>query len=194
MTGSSTVSSTQLYTGDPARLATALSAPSSAVGRRACGRPRRGAVAAVLPHWSHDDDRLPGGRLTRALPPPANGHGRGAWCERQNRTASARWAPRSPGQPASGLHPYALVRAAFDHFDRDRRGLWVSLYASCSTHHAGRHRNSHWLQWGHSDQGQGGASPVAARPDAATFGKVCFGSPHRCMRRSRPRASSTCWW
>ena len=31
------------------------SAPSTAVGQRACGRPRRGSVAAVLPHWSHDD-------------------------------------------------------------------------------------------------------------------------------------------
>ena len=50
---------------------------SSAAGRRACGRPRRGAVAAVLPHWDDDDDRLPGGRLTRALPPRANGHDRG---------------------------------------------------------------------------------------------------------------------
>ena len=103
----------------------ALGAPSSAVGRHACGRPRRGAVAAVLPHWDDDDDRLPGGRLTRALPPRANGHDRGAWCERRNRAASARWAPRLPGQPASGLHPHALVRAAVDHFDRDRRGLWV---------------------------------------------------------------------
>ena len=31
------------------------SAPSTAVGQRACGRPRRGSVAAVLPHWTHDD-------------------------------------------------------------------------------------------------------------------------------------------
>ena len=31
--------------------------------QRACGRPRRGSVAAVLPHWSHDDGRLPEGRL-----------------------------------------------------------------------------------------------------------------------------------
>ena len=85
----------------------------------------RGAVAAVLPHWSHDDGRLPGGRLTRPLPPPANGHGRGVWCELRNRTASARWAPRLPGQPASRLHPHALRRAAFDHFDPDRRGLWA---------------------------------------------------------------------
>ena len=103
----------------------ALGAPSTAVGRHACGRPRRGAVAAVLPHWSHDDGRLPGGRLTLQLPPPANGHGRGALCERRNGTASAQWAPRLPGQPASRLHLQALVRAAFDHFDPDRRGLWV---------------------------------------------------------------------
>ena len=117
----------------------AFSAPSSAVGRRACGRPRRGAVAAVLPHWDDDDDRLPGGRLTRALPPRANGHDRGAWCERRNRAASARWAPRLPGQPASGLHPHALVRAAVDHFDRDRRGLWVrhaGTRAQSNTHAA----------------------------------------------------------
>ena len=103
----------------------ALSAQSTAVSRHACGRPRRGAVAAVLPHWSHDDGRLPGGRLTLQLPPPANGHGRGALCERRNGTASAQWAPRLPGQPASRLHLQALVRAAFDHFDPDRRGLWV---------------------------------------------------------------------
>ena len=118
----------------------AFSAPSSAVGRRACGRPRRGAVAAVLPHWDDDDDRLPGGRLTRALPPRANGHDRGAWYERRNRAASARWAPRLPGQPASGLHPHALVRAAVDHFDRDRRGLWVRHAGtrSQSNNHAAR--------------------------------------------------------
>ena len=115
----------------------ALGAPSSAVGRHACGR---GAVAAVLPHWDDDDDRLPGGRLTRALPPRANGHDRGAWYERRNRAASARWVPRLPGQPASGLHPHALVRAAVDHFDRDRRGLWVrhARTRSQSNTHAAR--------------------------------------------------------
>ena len=37
----------------------APSSPSIAVDQRACGRPRRGSVAAVLPHWSHDDGRLP---------------------------------------------------------------------------------------------------------------------------------------
>ena len=103
----------------------ALSTPSTAVGQHACGRPHRGAVAAVLPHWSHDNGRLPGGRLTLQLPPPANGHGRGALRERRDGTASAQWAPRLPGQPASRLHLQALVRAAFDHFDPDRRGLWV---------------------------------------------------------------------
>ena len=72
----------------------------------------------------HDDDgRLPGGRLTRVLPPRANGHDRGAWCERRNRAASARWGPRSPGHPASRLHWHALVRAAFDNIGSDRRGL-----------------------------------------------------------------------
>ena len=126
--------------GGHAARSSALDAPSSAVGRRASGRPRRGAVAAVLPHWDDDDDRLPGGRLTRALPPRANGHDRGAWCERRNRAASARWAPRLPGQPASGLHPHALVRAAVDHFDRDRRGLWVrhARTRSQSNTHAAR--------------------------------------------------------
>ena len=102
-----------------------ITPPSTAASRHACGRPRRGAVAAVLPHWSHDDGRLPGGRLTLQLPPPASDHRRGAWCERRNGTASARWAPRLPGQPASRLHLQALVRAAFDHFDPDRRGRWV---------------------------------------------------------------------
>ena len=109
--------------GGHAARTSALGAPSSAVGRHACGRPRRGAVAAVLPHWDDDDDRLPGGRLTRALPPRANGHDRGAWCERRNRTASARWGPRLPGQPASRLHWHAFVRAAFDNIGSDRRGL-----------------------------------------------------------------------
>ena len=100
----------------------ALSAPSTAV---ACGRPRRGAVAALVPRWSHGDDHLPGGRVTRALPPPAKGHGRGAWCKRWNRTAGGRWGPHLSGQPASRLHPHALVRAAFDSVDSDRHGLWV---------------------------------------------------------------------
>ena len=116
-----------------------ITPPSTAASRHACGRPRRGAVAAVLPHWSHDNGRLPGGRLTLQLPPPANGHGRGALCERRNGTASAQWAPRLPGQPALGLHPHALVRAAVDHFDRDRRGLWVrhaDTRAQSNTHAA----------------------------------------------------------
>ena len=178
------MSSTQLYTGDPKRLATARgSAPPSPAARahqppaqrwptavsgsqagigqacvcqQGCARgaahrgsrrrprgalecarraiqrrrparqrptaPRRcGSCAAA--HGHDDDGRLPGGRLTRALPPRANGHDRGAWCERRNRAASARWAPRSPGQPASRLHPRALVRAAFDNIGSDRRGL-----------------------------------------------------------------------
>jgi hypothetical protein len=85
-----------------------ITPPSTAASRHACGRPRRGAVAAVLPHWTHDNGRLPGGRLTRQLPPPANGHGRGALCERRDGTASAQWAPRLPGQPASRLHLQAL--------------------------------------------------------------------------------------
>ena len=101
----------------------APSAPSTAVGRRACGRPRRGSVAAVLPHWSHDDGRLPDGRLTRPRPQPAEGHGREAWCQQRSGKAGGRWGPRLPGQPASRLHPHALVRAAFAAFSLDRRGL-----------------------------------------------------------------------
>ena len=118
----------------------ALGAPSSAIGRHACGRPRRGAVAAVLPHWDDDDDRLPGGRLTRALPPRANGHDHGARCERRNRTASARWGPRLHCQPASRLHWHAFVRAVFDQVDRDRRGL--------RARHADKHAqsNTHWAR------------------------------------------------
>ena len=111
---------------------------------RSARRPARSAGAPAADHAAercgtqlccrigHDDDgRLPGGRLTRALPPRANGHDRGAWCERRDRAASARWAPRSPGQPASRLHPHALVRAAFDNIDSNRRGLWA------------RHANTH---------------------------------------------------
>ena len=90
----------------------APSSPSIAVGQRACGRPRRGSVAAVLPHWSHDDGRLPEGRLTRPLPQPAEGHGREAWCQHWNGTAGGRWGPRLPGQPPSSLVPHALVRTA----------------------------------------------------------------------------------
>ena len=76
-------------------------------------RPRRGSVAAVLPHWSHGDRRLPDGRLTRPLPPPVKGHGRDAWCEYRSGTAGRRWRDgsrvRLPGQPASRLDPHALV-------------------------------------------------------------------------------------
>ena len=105
----------------------ALECARRAIQRRRPARqrptaPRRcGSCAAA--HGHDDDGRLPGGRLTRALPPRANGHDRGARCERRNRAASARWAPRSPGQPASRLHPRALVRAAFDNIGSDRRGL-----------------------------------------------------------------------
>ena len=110
-------------------------------GRPARQRPtaprRCGSCAAA--HGHDDDGRLPGGRLTRALPPRANGHDRGTWCERRNRAASARWAPRSPGQPASRLHPHALRRAAFDNFGSDRRGLrarHADTHAQSNTHGA----------------------------------------------------------
>ena len=58
--------------------------------QRACGRPRRSPVAAVLPHWSRDDGRLPDGRLTRLLPQSAEGHRRNAWCEHRSGTAFTR--------------------------------------------------------------------------------------------------------
>ena len=87
-------------------------------------------VTAVLPHWSHGDRRLPDGRLTRPLPPPAESHGREAWCERRNGTAGGRWEPRLPGQPASSLDPHALVRTALASSKADRRGLWARHAAS----------------------------------------------------------------
>ena len=138
-----------------------ITPPSTAVSRHACGRPRRGAVAAVLPHWSHDDGRLPGGRLTLQLPPPANGHGRGALCERRNGTASAQWAPRLPGQPASRLHLQALVRTAFDHFDPDRRGLWVR--------HADTHAQANSYR-SRAHPGRMSAHPAAAAPQSLRRG------------------------
>ena len=159
--------------GSPRRPRGTLERAQRAIQRRRPARLRptapRHCGTAVLPHWDDDDDRLPGGRLTRALPPRANGHDRGAWCERRNRAASVRWAPRLPGQPASGLHPHALVRAAVDHFDRDRRGLWVRHAGtrSQSNTHAARgltvrrspsgarvatwcHALASWCHWGAS--------------------------------------------
>ena len=149
---------------------------TSAGSRYACGRPRRGAVAAVLPHWSHDDGRLPGGRLTLQLPPPANGHGRGALCERRNGTASAQWAPRLPGQPASRLHLQALVRAAFDHFDPDRRGLWVR--------HADTHAQSNSYR---SRAHPGRMSAHLRRPPRR---KVCAVEPEFRSRRTEVSAKN----
>ena len=145
-----------------------ITPPSTAVSRHACGRPRRGAVAAVLPHWSHDDGRLPGGRLTLQLPPPANGHGRGALCERRNGTASAQWAPRLPGQPASRLHLQALVRTAFDHFDPDRRGIWVR--------HADTHAQANSYRFtGPSrphERSSGGRRAAKSAPWSRSFGRA----------------------
>ena len=66
-----------------------------------------------MPRWSHDDDHLPGGRVTRALPPPAKGHGRGgAWCKRRNRTAGGRWGPRTypANQHRVCIHTLSCVR------------------------------------------------------------------------------------
>ena len=100
----------------------APSSPSIAVGQRARSRPRRGSVAAVLPHWSHDDGRLPEGRLIRPRPPPAEGHGREAWCQQRSGTAGGRWEPRLPGQPASPLAPHALVWTALASSNADRPG------------------------------------------------------------------------
>ena len=147
-----------------------ITPPSTAVSRHACGRPRRGAVAAVLPHWSHDDGRLPGGRLTLQLPPPANGHGRGALCERRNGTASAQWAPRLPGQPASRLHLQALVRTAFDHFDPDRRGLWVR--------HADTHAQANSYR-SRAHPGRMSAHPAAAAPQSLRRGAGVSVAPRR---------------
>ena len=67
--------------------------------------------------------RRPHGRLTRPLPPPAEGHGREAWCEHRNGTAGGRWGPRLPDQPASPLVPHALVRMVLANAKADRRGL-----------------------------------------------------------------------
>ena len=156
----------------------ALSAPSTAV---ACGRPRRGAVAALVPRWSHDDDHLPGGRVTRALPPPAKGHGRGAWCKRRNRTAGGRWGPHLPGQPASCLDPHALVRAAFDNVGSDRHGLWVR--------HADTHAQSNTpAARGLTMRRSPSIGRAEARATDATRGRLA-----RSRRSSRPlvRSDST---
>ena len=102
----------------------APSPPSIAVGQHACGRPRCGYVAAVLPHAVARCRRLPYGRLTRPLPPPVKGHGRDTWCEDRSGKAVGRWEPRLPGQPALRLGPHALVRAALANSNADRRGLW----------------------------------------------------------------------
>ena len=159
----------------------ALSAPSTAV---ACGRPRRGAVAALVPRWSHDDDHLPGGRVTRALPPPAKGHGRGAWCKRRNRTAGGRWGPHLPGQPASCLDPHALVRAAFDNVGSDRHGLWVR--------HADTHAQSNTpAARGLTMRRSPSIGRAEARATDATRGRLAR-SPRSSRRgRIRPRFSSS---
>jgi len=56
----------------------------------------------------------------------------------------ARWAPRLPGQPAWRLHPHALVRAALDHFDRDRRAAFIFGYDDTDTRgHTRSESNTH---------------------------------------------------
>ena len=142
--------------GSPRRQRGTLECAQRAIQRRRPARlrptaPRRcGSCAAALGRR----------RRSRALPPRANGHGRGAWCERRNRAASARWAPRLPGQPASGLHPHALVRAAVDHFDRGRRGLWV------------RHARTHAQSNTHAARGL----TVRRSPSGARVATWCHGS------------------
>ena len=76
-----------------------ITPPSTAASRHACGRPRRGAVAAVLPHWSHDNGRLPGGRSAHA--PAATA------CKRPR----ARSVVRTPGRHSERAMGAALTRA-----------------------------------------------------------------------------------
>ena len=105
------------------------SSPSIAAGQHACGRPRGGSVAAVLPHWSHGDRRLPDGRLKRPLPPPVKGHGRDAWCEYWSGLAGGRWELNGsrvyPGRPTGIAFGSARARAdtALANSEADRRAL-----------------------------------------------------------------------
>ena len=91
--------------------------------------PRRGSVAAMLPHWSHGDRRLPDGRLTRPLPPPVKGHGRDAWCEYRSGLAGGRWELNGsrvyPGRPTGIAFGSARARAdtALANSEADRRAL-----------------------------------------------------------------------
>ena len=75
----------------------ALGAPSSAVGRRACGRARRGAVAAVLPHWSQ----------RRRSPARWSAHARAATACKWPRWRSVVRTPEPRGERAMGA---ALTR------------------------------------------------------------------------------------
>ena len=116
---------------------------STAVSRHACGRPRCGAVAAVLPHWSHDDAcRI--GHTTSPARWSAHAPSR-ARCHRlQTATGAERCANAGTAQrarngrrayPANRHHVWSTSASAgaracgvcrfFGHFDPDRRGLWV---------------------------------------------------------------------
>ena len=169
--------------GDPVVVICTLAAAATRHARaRSARRPARSAGAPAADRaaalWKlccrigHDDDgRLPGVRLTRALPPRANGHDRGAWCERRNRAASARWGPRSPDHPASRLHWHALVRAAFDKIGSDRRKL------------RSRHADTH----AHAQSNTSGARGLKVRRSPSIGRASRSPAPDHLARRSPPR-------
>ena len=85
--------------GGHAARSSALGAPSSAVGRRACGRPRRRALwhTAVLPHWSR----------RRRSPARWSAHARAATACKWPRSRSVVRTPGPRGERAMGA---ALTR------------------------------------------------------------------------------------
>ena len=83
----------------------ALGALSTAVGRHACGRPRRGAVAAVLPHWSR----------RRRSPARWSAHARAATACKWPRSRSVVRTPEPRGERAMGAaltRPTGIVSAS----------------------------------------------------------------------------------